>query len=199
MTQQISYRIDDRLYLSINDRCTLECRFCPKTHNDYQVKTYDLRMDHRPDAAEIIDSLGDISACREVVFCGYGEPTLRLNVLLEVAEAVKQRRGRVRVNTDGLGNLVHKRNILPEMSSFVDAISVSMNAQNEDIYMQHCQPRLPGSYEAMLDFLILAPDYIESVTATAINGLPGVEIGACQALTRHIGVHFRERQLDQVG
>jgi TatD family-associated radical SAM protein len=134
-----------------------------------------------------------------VVFCGFGEPTLRLKVLLEVARWVKSRGGRVRVNTDGLANLVHKDDTLPLLGECVDAISVSMNAQNAAAYEEHCQPALPGSYQKMLDFLRAAPRHIPEVTATAIRGLPGVDIDACERLAKQLGVAFRARELDKVG
>ena len=135
----------------------------------------------------------------KLLFCGFGEPTLRLNVVLDVAEYIKMHGGCVRVNTDGLANLVHRRNVLPEMAVNVDALSVSMNAPDPDVYEKICQPALPGSFEAMLDFLALAPRYIPDVTATAINGLEGVDIEACQTIATRLGANFRSRQLDVVG
>jgi TatD family-associated radical SAM protein len=197
--QQISYQIDHNLYLSITDRCTLECRFCPKTQGSMVVKDYDLTFDHRPTTEEVIASIDDPAQYHEIVFCGYGEPTLRLNVLLEVARYIKERGGRVRVNTDGLCNLVHKHNTLPDMGQFVDALSVSLNAQNAEVYDRHCKPNLPGSYEAMLDFLAQAPNYISEVTATAIEGLDGVDIVACEKIAKRLKVAFRRRILNNVG
>jgi len=197
--QTIAYPIGDRLYLSITDRCTLACRFCPKTQGSMRVHDYDLSLDHRPSAAEIIAAIGDPADYRQVVFCGYGEPTLRLKVLLEVAAWIKQRGGRVRINTDGLANLVHKRNVLPEMAGKVDALSVSLNAQDEATYERHCVPALAGSYPAVLEFLRLAPRWVPEVTATAINGLEGVDIDACRRIAAELGVGFRQRELDEVG
>jgi TatD family-associated radical SAM protein len=197
--QQISYTIGDRLYLNITDRCTLACTFCPKTQGVKRVHDYDLTLDHRPEVAEIIDAIDDPAHYRQIVFCGFGEPTLRLKVLLQVAEHIKQHGGSVRVNTDGLANLVHKRNVLPEMAPWVDALSVSMNAHNSEVYDRHCAPALKGSFPAMLDFLRLAPGYIPDTTATAIEGLEGVDIAACEALARECGVGFRKRVLDKVG
>lgn len=195
----IAYTIRNNLYLNITDRCTLECTFCPKHNGSMRVHEYDLTLDHRPSTDEIISAIGDPSRYEQVVFCGYGEPTLRLNVLLEVAKYVKSRGGSVRVNTDGLANLTNKRNVLPELAHCVDALSVSMNASNEDAYNKHCQPALPGSFQAMLDFLSLAPRYIPDVTATAIDGLEDVDIQACEALAKQCGVKFRRRVMDVVG
>jgi len=199
VTDQLSYQIGDRLYLNITDRCTLECRFCPKTQDRPEVRGYDLTLGERPTVEQLIASVGDPARYAEVVFCGFGEPTLRLKVLLEVARWVKAHGGRVRVNTDGLANLVHKDDTLPLLGECVDALSVSMNAQNAAVYEEHCQPALPGSYDKMLDFLRAAPRHIPEVTATAIRGLPGVDIDACEQLARRLGVAFRARELDKVG
>ena len=197
---QIAYPIRNSLYLNITDRCTLECQFCPKhTSQGPVVHDFDLSLDHRPDTDEIIDAIGDPADYEEIVFCGFGEPTLRFKVLIAVARWIKEHGGKTRVNTDGLANLVNKRNVLPEMQGLIDSLSVSMNAQNPEIYARHCQPALPGSWQAMLNFLQQAPKYIPQVTATAIDGLEGVDIAACEQLATQRGVEFRRRQLDNVG
>lgn len=195
----LSYTIGDRLYLNITDRCTLACAFCPKYNGTRRVHDYDLTLQKRPETADIIAAIDDPSRYTEVVFCGYGEPTLRLKTLLRVAHDVKQRGGRVRVNTDGLANLVHKRNVLPELAACVDALSISLNAQDAATYERHCRPALPGSFDAMLAFLRDAPDYIDDVTASAIDGLEGVDIDRCRVIAETSGVRFRRRELDLVG
>ncbi len=163
------------------------------------MQGYDLSMDHRPSVEEIIAAVDDPTQYDEVVFCGYGEPTLRLNVLLEVARYIKAAGGKVRINSDGLANLVNKRNTLPEMADCIDALSISMNAQDKITYDHHTQPTLPGSYEAMLAFLTEAPKHIAQVTATALDGLAGVDIVACEQQAAACGVQFRKRTLGRVG
>lgn len=195
----LSYRIEDRLYLNITDRCTLACTFCPKHNGSCTVHDYDLTLQHRPTTEQIIEAIDDPARYSQIVFCGFGEPTLRLKVLLGVARNIKARGGQVRVNTDGLANRVHKRNVLPELASCVDALSVSMNAQDEQTYDRHCRPALRGSFQDMLSFLELAPNYLRDVTASAIDGLDGVDIAACQAMASARGVAFRRRELDRVG
>ena len=195
----LSYVIGDSLYLNITDRCTLACVFCPKHNGAHRVRDFDLTLDRRPSVGEILASIDDPAAYEQVVFCGFGEPTLRLRTLLQVASDIKRRGGRVRVNTDGLANRVHKRNVLPELAPVVDALSISMNAQNADVYARHCRPALAGSFEAMLDFVERAPRYVSDVTASAIDGLDGVDIEACRALAEARGVRFRRRVLDVVG
>jgi TatD family-associated radical SAM protein len=164
-----------------------------------QVHEYDLTFNHRPDTDEIIAAIGNVSDYSWIVFCGYGESTLRLKTLLEVASYVKQHGGLVRLNTDGLANLVHKRNVLPEMKGLIDAVSVSLNAHNETVYNRYCAPALEHSWQSMLDFLQQAPAFIPEVTATAINGLDGVDIDACRRLAEERGAVFKQRQLDLVG
>ncbi len=199
LPQTVAYTIRNARYLSITDRCTLACHFCPKHNDSMAVQGFDLTMQHRPVVDEIIAAIGDPADFSEVVFCGFGEPTLRLKVLLQVAGWIKARGGRVRVNTDGLANAVHKRNVLPELVGKVDALSVSLNGQNEAIYNRHCEPAMPGSFQAVLDFLELAPDYIPEVTVTAVDGLEGLDIDACQRLAEQRGVGFRRRELGLVG
>ena len=199
MPQTIAYTIDDRRYLSITDRCTLACEFCPKTKGSMQVHEYDLTFNHRPETEEIIAAIGKVSDYSWIVFCGYGESTLRLKTMLEVARYVKQQGGLVRLNTDGLANLVHKRNVLPEMTGLIDAVSISLNAHNEMVYNRYCVPALDHSWQSMLDFLQQAPAFIPEVTATAIKGLDGVDIDACRRLAEKRGAVFKQRLLDLVG
>lgn len=193
------YDIGHRRYINLTNSCTLKCRFCPKTKGSPQVHQYRLGMEEHHKADDYIQAIGDPGRFDELVFCGFGEPTMRLRELLRIAAWIKQHGGRVRVNTDGLANLVHKRNVLPELAQCVDALSVSLNGQNEYVYNQHCDPGLQGSFQAVLDFLVLAPQYIPDTTATAIDGLEGLDISACEQLARERGVKFRRRILDIVG
>lgn len=198
-TDTITYEIGERLYVNLNDRCTLTCAFCPKHNGTWRLHEYNLALAHRPQARAVIDAIGDPGRYEEIVFCGYGEPTLRLKELLEVARYIKAHGGRVRVNTDGLANRVHKRNVLPELGECVDALSISLNAQNAAVYERHCKPAFPGAYQELLDFLQLAPRYVKEVTATAIDGLEDVDIDACARVAASAGAKFRRRVLDVVG
>lgn len=197
--QTLVYTIGKNLYINLTDRCTLACEFCPKIQGSMDVHEYNLLLSQRHSADEYIKKIGDPTQYEEIVFCGFGEPTLRIKDLLIIAAYCKQAGTRVRVNTDGLGNLVNKRNILPELAACVDALSVSMNAQNEKVYDLHCVPALKGSFDSMLEFLRLAPEYIPDTTATAIDGLEGVDIDACEAKAKQLDVKFRRRVLDIVG
>jgi len=198
-TSIIAYRLHGNCYLNITNRCTLRCAFCPKHNRTWEVQDYDLRLPREPDVAEVLAAVGDVREYHEVVFCGLGEPTRRLDVLLAVAAEVKARGGRVRVNTDGLANLVYGRDVTPEMARVVDAVSISLNAQNSEVYERHCRPKRPGAFAALLDFVRRAREAGMAVTLTAIDGLEGVDIDACAVIARDLGVAFRRRVLDVVG
>jgi TatD family-associated radical SAM protein len=193
------YDIRNSRYLNITGRCTLRCQFCPKHNGSKQVHEYQLDLSCQPKAEVIIALLGNVEQFDEYVFCGYGEPTLNLPTLLTVAQVIKQKGGRVRVNTDGLGNLVHRRNILPELAQWVDSLSISLNADTEQAYQLHCQPKLKNSYQAVRTFITLAPHYIDSVQVSAIDGLEGVDIEACRQFVNSCGAKFKHRMLGVVG
>ena len=195
----VAYALHGNCYLNITSRCTLRCRFCPKHQRNWVVQSYNLSLKREPQLEEILSAMGEPTRYHEVVFCGLGEPTQRLDVLLEIAKAVKQQGGRVRLNTDGLANLIHSRDVTPELASCVDRISVSLNAHNAEVYEQHTHPKLAGTYPAMLDFVRCAKAQALEVTVTAIDGLPGVDIAACRQIAASLGVMFRRRVIDEVG
>ncbi|GGI91994.1 TatD family nuclease-associated radical SAM protein [Shewanella gelidii] len=198
-TSTLVYDIRNSRYLNITGRCTLRCDFCPKHNGSKQVHEYQLDLEHQPKASEIIPLLGDVSQFDEYVFCGYGEPTLNLDTLLAVATEIQSRGGKVRVNTDGLGNLFHRRNILPELAECVDSLSVSINADTEAVYIQHCKPKLKNAYQAVNEFIQLAPQYFDDVQVSALDGLAGVNIEACRKIVEGANCKFKHRILGQVG
>ena len=195
----IAYPLHGNCYLNITSECTLRCGFCPKYNRSWEVQSYDLRLHREPSAEEVLEAIGDPTQYKEVVFCGLGEPTVRFEVLMAIARGVKATGGRVRVNTDGLVNLREGRDVSGEMAEVVDALSISMNAQNEDVYIQHTRPKLEGAYAAMLEFSRLAGERGIEVSLTAIDGLEGVDVAACEAIASGLGVTFRRRVLDEVG
>jgi TatD DNase family protein len=196
---KVAYRIRDSLYLNVTNRCTNACTFCAK-RRDFHVKGHLLKLPAEPTVSEVLALVGDPAAYDEIVFCGFGEPLLRLAEVREIAAELKALGGRVRVNTDGLANLVHGRNVLPELSGLVDALSVSLNAPDAETYERICPNRYgAASFPALLDFLREAPKHVPSVVATAV-ALPGLDVPAVRRLAESIpGVSFRLRSYDDVG
>lgn len=194
---EIVYKIRDNLYLNITNRCTNECTFCIRYHSDY-VKGYNLRLSEEPAADDIKDAIGAPSQYREVVFCGYGEPLLRLDLVRNVAAWIKQNNGRVRINTNGHGNLIHGRNILPELKGIVDSISISLDAHDEETYNRICRPAFKNAFNGVLDFIREAKKYIPQVQVTVVT-LEGVDVGKCRKIAEDLGVGFKVREFDVVG
>jgi TatD DNase family protein len=196
---RVTYMIRNSLYLNITNRCTNTCTFCAK-RDDYYVKGHYLKLPGEPSVEEVLAEVGDPAKYDEIVFCGFGEPFLRLADVKAIAKALKGRGAKIRVNTDGLANLVHGRNVLPELSGLVDALSVSLNAPDAETYARLCPNRYgAASFPALLDFLREAPRHIPSVTATAV-AMPGLDPESVRRLAESIeGVEFRLRPFAEVG
>ena len=195
---RIAYVIRNSLYLNITNRCTNSCTFCAK-FRDFTVKGHQLCLEREPTVEEVMKAIGDPSHYDEVVFCGYGEPLLRLDLVKEIAGYLKQNDITVRINTDGQANLVYGRNILPELAGLVDAISVSLNAPDAATYQEICQSEYgEHGYTALKEFLKEAKQHIPSVTATAV-ALPGIDIESCRKVAQDLQVAFRERVYNEVG
>jgi len=196
-----AYALHGNCYLNLTSRCNLRCEFCPRMENEWTVQDYDLllRRTKEPDAAELLAAIGNPRDFQEIVFCGLGEPTLRLDTLLAVGRALRRQGAWVRLNTNGLANQYHGRDITPELADAIDAVSISLNAQDEATYERYCRPKQAGAYPALLDFITKVKAHVADVTVTAIEGLEGVDIAACARIAAGLGVKFRARPLDRIG
>ena len=194
---EIAYKIRDSLYLNITNRCTNKCSFCVRFHSDY-VKGHHLRLSHEPSEEEMKKAIGEPSLYEEIVFCGYGEPLLRLDLVKNLSAWIKQENGKVRINTNGHGNLIHKRNILPELNGIVDRVSISLDAQDEETYNRLCSPVYKDAYNEVLLFIRDAKKYIPDVQVTVVS-LEGVDVERCRKIAEGLGVGFRVRKQDVVG
>ncbi|NIO15701.1 MAG: YchF/TatD family DNA exonuclease [Deltaproteobacteria bacterium] len=197
---QISYKIRNSLYLNITNRCTNRCVFCSK-RTDFFVKGHYLKLPGEPSVDEIVSSAGDVTSYDEVVFCGYGEPTLRL---ADMIEAARRLRGlgakKLRLNTDGLANLIHGRNIIPELAGIIDSLSVSLNAPDGETYASLCpNPFGERSFNELLLFIEEAKKAIPEIIATVV-AIPGLDIERCRKLAEgELKVTFRVREYNEVG
>ncbi len=196
---KIAYRIRNSLYLNITNVCTLACVFCPK-FSTFEVKGYYLRLPKAPGFDEVVAAMGDFSDVDEVVFCGFGESTQRLDLLKQLAVFAHEKGKKVRLDTDGLGNLIHGRDILPELKGLIDAVSVSLNAPDAETYARICPSRFKEkAYPYVKEFIKEAKDYIPDVTASVV-GVPGLDVEKCKKIVEdELGVKFRLREYNQVG
>jgi cyclic pyranopterin phosphate synthase len=192
------YWLDNKLYLNITNQCSNNCYFCLKRYKR-GVGGFNLKLTHEPTAKEIIIDLAEVLHMRnweELVFCGFGEPTERLDVLLEVTRWVKQNYRRplkIRLDTNGHGYILNRgRDVAAELKvTGVEKISVSLNAGNKETYMDICKPIFPDAYETILDFVRRAKLVLE-VEVTAVR-LPEVDLVKVQAVADSLGVAFNVR------
>lgn len=195
---KIVYPYNNALYINLTNRCTAKCAFCIKYRWKYLFRGYNLRLDKEPTADEVIDRLEKIfkiskKTYKEVVFCGYGEPMLRLPVLKHVARWVKEKGLRVRLNTSGHGNLIYKKNVVPELEGLIDTVSVSLNAENADKYNFICRPKFgKQTFQGVLDFVKECKKYISDVQVSVLD-MPGIDIEKCKQVAKSCGVELKVR------
>jgi TatD DNase family protein len=194
----IAYPIRSSLYLNLTNRCTNACTFCIRQKTDF-IKGHNLRLNREPGFGEVISAIGDPTRYQEVVFCGYGEPLLRLELVVQVAKWLKERGASVRLNTNGQGNLIHGRNIVPELKGLVDEASVSLNAHDRETYGRICPSQYGDrAYGEVISFISECKK-AGIKTAFTVLDMPGVDLAACRELAKSLGVGIRVRHYDVVG
>lgn len=196
--EKIAYVIRNSLYLGITNQCNNNCAFCARNQG-YVVKGHDIKLDHDPSSEEVLAAMGDFTAYDEVVFCGFGEPTLRLEVLKEVARAVKAKGQTVRLNTNGLGNLEHGRDIVPELVGLVDVVSVSLNTADPAQYRADCRPRFgKDAYPGLCDFVRSCVEHGLKTVCTVV-AMPDIDVEAARKVAENLGADFRARSFVDAG
>lgn len=196
---QTVYWMDDKLYLNITNRCSNNCFFCLRNFRR-GVDGFNLKLSQDPSFEEIASSLNQVLNMRnwtEIVFCGFGEPTCRLDILLDVARWIRKnywRKVELRVDTNGHGYKLNQgRDVTAELKAAgVDTVSVSLNAGDNRTYNEICKPTFEGAYEAVLDFIRRAKEILK-VEVTAVR-TPEVDIQKAAAVAEELGVTFKIRE-----
>jgi TatD DNase family protein len=189
---QIVYKLRNSLYLNITIRCNADCVFCDRK-GDAIVKGHNLKIETEPSAEEVIRAIGDPTAYDEIVFCGYGEPTIRLDVIKEVARSVKEKGGRVRLNTDGHGNVINHRNIVPELVGLIDSVSISLNSIDPQQYGRIMRIDGERYHREMIEFARECKKHLPEIVMTVV-GIDEVDVAAAREFVeKTIGVDFRTR------
>jgi TatD DNase family protein len=188
---RFTYTLRDALYINLTIRCNADCVFCDRK-GEAVIKGHNLKIDREPTAQEVIDEIGDPTRYREIVFCGYGEPTIRLETVKEVARSVKSRGGATRLNTDGHGNIIQKRNIVPELVGLIDAVSISLNSPDPRQYGELM--RLDGErfFAAMMEFARECVRLLPRTIMTVVD-LDEVNMERARRLVDKLGAEFQVR------
>jgi TatD family-associated radical SAM protein len=193
------YWLDDKLYLNITNKCSNKCIFCFRNFKR-GIGDFMLKLSAEPSFEQIaaeFEAAMRRKVWKEVVFCGFGEPTERLDLLLTLARCIKGRYGKpvlIRVNTNGHGYVLNAgKDVAAELKAAgVDKVSVSLNAGDEETYNAVCKPVFAGAYAAVLDFIEKAKCVLE-VEVTAVT-TPEVDLHIVEAIAKQMSVTFRLRQ-----
>ena len=196
----ITYPVKSGLYVNLTNRCPCACEFCLRNNAPGVFGSDSLWLEREPTVDEIIASIEsrNLDDFTELVFCGYGEPTERLDDLLSVARHLKSIRPQmlVRVNTNGLSDLIHGEPTAAKFKGLVDTISISLNTPDPEEYLKVCRPKFGlESWQSMLDFAKSCRDYVPNVVMTIVDApvtTPEVQ-EKCKAITDSLGVRLRIR------
>lgn len=196
----IIYTYKNQVYANITNKCDCACTFCIRSQTDAIGEASNLWHHQDPSLDEIkaaIDAF-DFTNYDEFVFCGYGEPTCALEQLLETGRYVKEKTGLpIRLNTNGLGNLYHKRDIIPELATVVDSVSISLNAASEEEYNKVTRPSFEHAYPAMLDFAEEANKVFSHTQLSIVDVLPLEDQKKCQEIADSRGVYLKIRKFSE--
>lgn len=195
----ITYELGNSLYVNVTNRCSNACTFCVRQKHDGVNGKDTLWLDREPTIEEIKADFEtrDLGKYDGVVFCGYGEPMMRTDAVLEVAKWLKEKDSdiKIRINTNGQANLINKRDITPELRGIVDTVSISLNADNAKKYQELCVSDFgEEAYEGLLEFAALAKRYVPEVVLSVVDTtMSSDEIEKCRKLAEEYGVSFRVR------
>lgn len=206
MSNVLVYTLDGKIYINLTNRCTNDCIFCLRKDKS-DVKGQDLWLDDENSTAkDVIEQFkttvqllnSSTLQLPEVIFCGYGEPMLKFDVLKDVAQYIKNTYPdvKIRVNTNGHANFVYKRNLVPELKGLVDEFSVSLNAPTKEEYDELSQPKFDEAYEEVKKFIKACADENISVVASVVEGYKGrhLDLEACEKIAHNLGAKFRVRE-----
>ena len=193
----VTYIVDSALYINVTNRCTNACDFCIRKNGDGAYGSDSLWLLREPTEDEILDSVfsRDLSSFTEIVFCGYGEPSIRLDTVISVAKKIKEKSSiPVRINTNGHSSLYHGYDTAPLYEGAFDAISISLNTPSSERYDEICRPHQPGSFEAMLRFAGDVKKYVPTVMLSVVKDfLTADELTECHRIADSLGVYLKVR------
>lgn len=195
----IVYTFENQVYLNITNACPCKCRFCIRNNGDAVGEAKTLWFDrHSPDFEEIkaaIDSFDFTPYGKSVVFCGYGEPTCNLKAYLETARYLKEQGFHIRLNTNGLSDLINGRKTAEEICAVTDCLSISLNAPDAEKYNYITQPSFgEKAFDAMISFAVECKNLGKEVKMSVVDVISDEDIELCRQLTEKLGIPLRVRE-----
>lgn len=188
------YKIDKNLYINLTNRCTNRCTFCVRDQSA-EYEGYSLWLkEGEPTAEQVIAEIGDPCKYEEIVFCGYGEPTHRLDAVLSICDFVHSRGGRTRLNTNGHGNIINKRNIAPELFNKIDGVNISLNSYDKASYDGICRPNIDGAFEGMIEFAKACKIAGVNCWFSVVDCIGEEAVEHCREIAKSVGIPLRVRK-----
>lgn len=198
----ITYPVKNGIYVNMSNRCPCSCTFCLRHNGEGIFGSDSLWLEREPSIQEICESIDswELTQYSEVVFCGYGEPTERLDDLLKVAEHIKSKSNiKIRINTNGLSDLIWNERTAPKLKGLIDTVSISLNATNKEDYFKIVRPKFGiDSYDAMLRFTKDCTDYVPNVIMTVVDVVTTKkEQNLCREICESVGATLRIRPYEK--
>ena len=198
----ITYPVHNGIYVNMTNRCPCACTFCLRKQSDHVYGSDSLWLEREPTVEEVCESIDkwDLSKYSEIVFCGYGEPTMRLDDLLKVAAYIKSKSNiPLRINTNGLADLIAGEKVAHKLEGLIDTVSVSLNATNKEDYFKLVRPKFGiDSYDAMLSFTKECTKYVPNVIMTVVDEVTSKEEQEkCREICEFIGAKLRVRPYEK--
>ena len=195
---EILYKVHNNLYINLTNRCPYSCTFCLRQKMDKVGESDTLWLIREPTAEEVIEEFKkwDVDSFHEIVFCGFGEPTEAFDVLKKVAEFIKSKYNKpIRLNTNGVGNLINKRNIAPELKGLIDTVSISLNNPDPEEYAKLVRSKYGvKSFQEMIDFAKECKKYVPNVVMSTVDTtISHEEEKKCKEICDKIGAEYRIR------
>ena len=207
MANILVYLLDGKIYINLTNRCTNDCIFCLRKDKD-DVVGQTLWLDNENSNADDVIKQFELKRnelltthnlpFKEVIFCGYGEPMLKFDVMKQVAKYIKDKypETKIRVNTNGHANYVYKKNVVPECKGLIDEFSVSLNGSTKEEYDELSQPKFDEAYDEMKKFIKACSDEGISVVTSVVEGYKGrhLDLEKCEEIAKSLGAKFRVRE-----
>lgn len=198
----ITYKVKNGIYVNMTNRCPCACTFCLRQNGDCVYGSDSLWLEREPTVSEVCESIDsyDLSREQEVVFCGYGEPTERLDDLLEVASFIRSKSDiPIRINTNGLSDLIWGEKTAQKLKGLIDTVSISLNATNKEDYLSIVRPKFGiESFDAMLSFAKDCTLYVPNVIMTVVDVVTTPEEQEkCREICDSVGAVLRIRPYEE--
>ena len=195
---EILYKVHNNLYINLTNRCPYSCTFCLRQKMDKVGESDTLWLLREPTAEEVIEDFKkwDVDSFDEIVFCGFGEPTEAFDVLKKVAEFIKSKYNKpIRLNTNGVGSLINKRNIAPELKGLIDTVSISLNNPDPEEYAKLVRSKYGvKSFQEMIDFAKECKKYVPNVVMSTVDTtISHEEEKKCKEICDEVGAVYRIR------